>query len=205
MAQCAATRDPNRGICSNGHRSPSLHAPAKAETRFMSDRTHPPPSCGPWRTVARTAASPRYDAGRGRRASRQVRSCLRTRNRRSSGAGYRSQRCGASYRGRAPDRHCRACSRRSPPTLAHWSVGRSGHAAIRPDGPHDAVSSTWWRELAADVGLAQRAVQRILRQVTGAAETLIARATGEDGLPATLQRDVRRVIRRRARDLADPR
>jgi hypothetical protein len=67
------------------------------------------------------------------------------------------------------------------------------------------VSSTWWRELAADVGLAQRAVQRILRQVTGAAETLIARATGEDGLPATLQRDVRRVIRRRARDLADPR
>lgn len=77
--------------------------------------------------------------------------------------------------------------------------------AIRPDGPHDAVSSTWWRELAADVGLARRAVQRILRQVTGAAETLIARATGEDGLPATLQRDVRRVIRRRARDLADPR
>ena len=77
--------------------------------------------------------------------------------------------------------------------------------AIRPDGPHDAVSLKWWRELAADVGLAQRAVQRILRQVTGAAETLIARATGEDGLPATLQRDVRRVIRRRARDLADPR
>lgn len=77
--------------------------------------------------------------------------------------------------------------------------------AIRPDGPHDAVSLKWWRELAADVGLTQRAVQRILRHVTGAAEALITRATSEDGLPAALQRDVRRVIRRRTRDLTDER
>lgn len=75
--------------------------------------------------------------------------------------------------------------------------------AMRPDGPHDAVTLKWWRELAADVGLPDRAVRRIIRQVTGAAETLIARAAGEGGLPTALHRDVRRVITRRARDLTD--
>ena len=113
------------------------------------------------------------------------------------------------------DQHAKNVSIRCPAGATTWSVTpaydvlhtwpyEGDHRfvpAVRPDGAHDVVSLKWWLGLAADLGLPDRAARRIISQVTVAADALIERAIGDGGLPPALHRDVRRVLRRRARDL----
>lgn len=114
------------------------------------------------------------------------------------------------------DLHAKNVSIRCPAGTTLWSVtpaydvlhtwpyegDHSFVPAIRPDGPHDAVTLKWWLTLANDVGLPDKAAQRVLTQVATAAHQLVERALAADEIPEAISRDIRRVVRRRTRDIA---